>query len=70
MDLLLQEVQTAAEAVNSGDPLGRGRLLEATNKLTLAVETPTETLMRMLYQVSSMSSIFLSVNDLQKSCNG
>jgi hypothetical protein len=70
MDLLLQEVQTAAEAVNSGDPLGRGRLLEATNKLTLAVETPTETLMRMLYQVSSMSSIFLSVNGLQKSCNG
>ena len=53
MDLLplVQEVQTAAEVLSSGDKVTHARLLHSIHKLTLAVETPTETLMRICFQV-------------------
>jgi hypothetical protein len=56
MDLLplVLEVQTAAEVLSSGDKVARARLLHAIHKLTLAAETPTETLMRISFQVCTV----------------
>jgi hypothetical protein len=60
MDLLplVKDVQTEAEAVSSGDNVARTRLLHAIHKLTLAAETPTQTLMRISYQVRTFNSSF------------
>lgn len=51
MDLtpLIQEVQSAA---GDGSPGAHVRLLRAIQKLNLAAETPTETMLRITYQVS------------------
>jgi hypothetical protein len=51
MDLspLIQEVQSAA---GDGSPGSHARLLRAIQKLNLAAETPTETMLRITYQVS------------------
>jgi hypothetical protein len=56
MDLLplVQEVQTAAEVLSSGDKVAHARLLHAIHKLTLAAETPTQTLMRISFQVCTV----------------
>ena len=57
MDLLslVREVQTEAEALSSGDKVARARLLHAIHKLTLAAETPTQTLMRISFQVRTFN---------------
>jgi hypothetical protein len=54
MDLsnLIQDVQAAANNVSSGDKEDRAKLIKAIRKLNQAVETPTETLMRISYQAS------------------
>jgi hypothetical protein len=54
MDLsnVIQDVQAAADVVSSGEKEGHAKLLKAIIKLNQAVETPTETLMRISYQVS------------------
>ena len=53
MDLLplVQKIQTEAELLSSGNETARARLLHAIQKLNIAVETPTQTLMRISYQV-------------------
>ena len=63
MDALLQDVQAAiANAASpSSDPAAHGRLLEAINKLSLAAETPTETMMRMIYQPVQNASVRMAV---------
>jgi hypothetical protein len=63
MDQLLHDVQAAAAHVSSGssDPAAHGRLLQALHQMTLAVETPTETLMRVLYQPIQNASLRLAV---------
>lgn len=53
---LVQEVQVAAEEVTSGKKESHGQLLRAIHNLNLAVETPAETLGRILYQVSCAST--------------
>ena len=45
---LVQEVQAATEEANSGRKEGHARLLRAIHCLNLAVETPAETLGRIL----------------------
>jgi hypothetical protein len=53
MDLvpLVRNVQTEAEALSLGDKVSNAKLLHAIHKLTLAAETPTQTLMRISFQV-------------------
>jgi hypothetical protein len=52
LQVLVGEVQAAAEEFTSGNSKGHGHLLRAIQNLNLAVETPAETLTRILYQVS------------------
>jgi hypothetical protein len=63
MDQLLQDVQTAIANASSpsSDPAAHGRLLQAIHKLTLAVETPTETNMRILYQPVQNASVRMAI---------
>lgn len=63
MEQLLQDVQTAAANASSptSDPAAHGRLLQAIHKLTLAVETPTETNMRILYQPIQNTCIRMAI---------
>ena len=49
---LVGEVQAAAEKYTSGNGKGHTHLLRAIQNLNLAVETPAQTLTRILYQVS------------------
>jgi len=55
MDLsnFIQDVQVAADNFSSGEKEGHTKLLKAIRRLNQAVETPTETLMRISYQESS-----------------
>lgn len=63
MDQLLQDVQTAMANASSpsSDPAAHGQLLQAINRLTLAVETPTETNMRILYQPVQNACIRMAI---------
>jgi hypothetical protein len=63
MDQLLQDVQTAIanHSGPSNDPAAHGQLLQAVNKLTLAVETPTETMIRLIYQPIQNASVRMAV---------
>jgi hypothetical protein len=63
MEKLLQDVQTVAANASSptSDPAAHGRLLQAIHKLALAVETPTETNMRILYQPIQNACIRMAI---------
>ena len=52
IQVLIGEVQAAAEEFTSGNGKGHAHLLRAIQNLNLAVETPVQTLTRILYQVS------------------
>jgi len=49
---LVERVQGAVDEVSSGKKEGHAQLLRAIQDLHLAVETPAETLTRILFQVS------------------
>ncbi|KAN0103383.1 S-adenosyl-L-methionine-dependent methyltransferase [Hyaloscypha variabilis] len=63
MDLLslVQKIQTEAELLSSGNETARARLLHAIQKLNIAVETPTQTLMRISYQPVQNVAIRIAV---------
>jgi len=64
MDLLpiVQRIQTEAALLSSGNETARTSLLHAIQKLTLAVESPTQTLMRISFQVGvSNNSMYISI---------
>lgn len=61
---LVQEVQAATDEVDSERKEGHARLLRAIHSLNLAVETPAETLGRILYQVSLAPKTMPSENIL------
>ena len=55
---LIDEVAGAAKADDTGsDPQAHTRLLQSIQKLTLVAEKPSETVKRILYQVSIPSMI-------------
>lgn len=60
---LLNDVQAAVANASraSPDPTAHGHLLQAIHRLTLAVETPTETVMRILYQPIQSASVRMAV---------
>ncbi|KAE9374834.1 S-adenosyl-L-methionine-dependent methyltransferase [Stipitochalara longipes BDJ] len=63
MDLLslVQKVRIEAELLSLGNETARSSLLQTIHKLTLAAETPTQTLMRISYQPVQNASIRIAV---------
>lgn len=57
---LTDQIREAAscESVSSGH--GHDRLLRLADELKLAIETPTETVLRLIYQVCSLNYVVLT----------